>query len=191
MLGYLVALALGSSAQAATTVYRSVNAEGNPVFSDRPPDRRVQSETIQLENPNTFTQPAPALPGADGRTWEWRPGDADADETTALVYRTLAIRSPANDETVRENAGNVTVVATIEPDLRPGHIVEVVLDGQVVAAGSSATVALTEIERGTHTLMVRIIDEAGQTLLGSPPSTFHLQRYAPLLAPNRPATPQN
>jgi len=188
--GWVTALALGGTAQAATTVFRSVDAQGNPVFSDTPPDQRVPSETILLDDPNTFTQPARALPGDDGRTWDWRPDDTD-DEAADFAYHTLSILSPTDDETVRENAGNVTVVATIDPDLRPGHRVEVLLDGQIVASGTSTTVSLTALDRGTHALMVRIIDDAGETLLSSPTSTFHLLRYAPLLAPNRPATPRN
>jgi hypothetical protein len=42
------------------------------------------------------------------------------------------------------------------------------------------------VERGTHTLEARIVDEAGTILVASDPVTFHMLRYVPQLAPNRP-----
>jgi hypothetical protein len=182
------AVLLTGTAFAATTVYRSIDAQGNVVFSDQPPGPGEAAETLEITEPATFDAPAsnPAAPGADAEGWDWDMEAGEPADQTPFVYAALAIVAPANDEGLRDNAGNVTIVAGVEPDLRPGHLLEILLDGAVVSSGAGNTATLTEVERGTHTLEARILDDQGTVLITSQPSTFHMLRYVPTLAPNRP-----
>lgn len=174
-------------AAAATTVYRSVDSEGRVVFSDTPPGPGESAEAIEIRDPTSFEAPS-TTPSSDASpAWEWdMMAEEGAEERANFTYTAASVLSPANDESVRENSGTVTIVAGIEPELRPGHQVEVLMDGQVVAATGGSQVTLTEVDRGTHTLQVRVVDPSGAILIEGAPSTFHLLRYAPLLAPNRP-----
>jgi hypothetical protein len=45
------------------------------------------------------------------------------------------------------------------------------------------------VERGTHSLLARVVDPGGAVLIESEVSTFHMLRYVPLTAPNRPKPP--
>jgi hypothetical protein len=184
----LAALLLHSApGAAATTVYRSVDSEGRVVFSDTPPGPGESAESVEIREPTSFEAPS-TTPSADGSpAWEWdMTAEQGEEDPSTFTYTAVSVVAPANDESVRDNSGTVTIVAGIEPELRPGHQVEVLMDGQVVAATGGNQVTLTEVDRGTHTLQVRVVDQSGAILIEGAPSTFHLLRYAPLLAPNRP-----
>jgi len=180
----LVAALSSNGVQAATTVFRSVDANGNVVFSDRPPPRGQAAETIEIQDPASFRAPAPATANQNS-TWDWDMTGGEEREEGPFLYGALAIVAPVPDETIRENAGNVTVMAAVEPDLRPNHQLEILLNGELVVSVTGTSATLSEVERGTHTIQARIVDESGAILIASEPSTFHLQRYAPMLAPNR------
>lgn len=179
---------VAAAASGATTVYRSVDAEGRPVFSDTPPAPGERAEPIVIEAPTSYSAP-PAAPDA-GATWDWQL-DGNAEDTATFAYGTVSVVAPAADEAVRDNAGNVVVSALLEPGLRPGHLLELSLDGAVVARSAGTDFQLEDVERGTHTIVVRVVDDAGTVLAESAPATFHMLRYAPLLAPNRPAAGSN
>lgn len=170
---------------AATTVYRSVDAQGNVVFSDQPPAPGQQAETVEIREPTSFQSNTPPAANDSNATWEWDMRAQDAADQ-AIAYGGIVIASPANDEGVRANDGTLTVVVGVDPELQPGHLVEILLDGGLAGSANATSVALTEIERGTHTLEARIVDASGTVLATSSPVTFHMLRYAPLLAPNRP-----
>lgn len=178
---------LGSGAFAATTVYRSVDANGNVVFTDRPPRAGEATETVEIRAPNSISRPEESAPPAAGtEAWEWDMQAGEDADQTPFSYVALAIVAPANDEGIRQNDGNVTVIASVEPGLREGDQIQVLLDGQYIAAAAGTSITLTEVERGTHTLEAQVVDESGAVLLTSQPVTFHLLRYVPQLAPNRP-----
>jgi len=186
--GVLLALTLllANEAAAATKIYRTVDQNGNVVFTDVPPKSEQEGRAVDLSQPNSFTPPEnqqqPGLrAGAPA-------GDADGeaeDEDTAAAgaYRSLRIVQPAADEPVRDNAGNVTVIAAVEPDLHRRHELQLLLDGAVRQSGRSPTFQLENVDRGTHTVEVRIVDENGNTVTASDPSVFHLQRRSVLLQP--------
>src|SRR5690606_19090737 len=98
-------------------VYTSIDAEGNRVFTDRPPDNRPV-EQIQLA-PSNRMDAAPVAP----------PPRVLTAPTEDQRYEVLRILAPAPDATIRDNAGNLIVTATSEPSLHPGHSFRMVLDG--------------------------------------------------------------
>lgn len=177
---------LASPIEAATTVYRSVDAEGRVIYSDTPPAPGESAEAVEIGDPESFSTPETAPPAQDGESWDWDMTRQPGEESTPIAYTSAAIVSPANDEGVRDNEGNVTVVAAVEPGLRTGDSIELLLDGQVMASGAGNSITLAEVDRGTHTLAVRVVDESGAIQVESEPSTFHMIRYVPDLAPNRP-----
>ena len=93
--------------------------------------------------------------------------------------------SPRDDEAVRGNVGDMRVDIDVYPTLQPGHEVQLYLDGKAILAGRELSYQLDNVERGTHTLHVEIVDASGKVLFAGVPSTFHLQRYAIPTAPNQ------
>jgi hypothetical protein len=184
-------LSAGPVAAAESPIYRSIDKDGNVVFSDTPPATGRKAETVELGDPNVFRAEQHAPPPSSDRAWAWDMEAEDADPAAerdgAYAYRSLRVAAPGHDEPVRDNAGNVTIVADVDPPLRPGHRIELYLDGQYVRSQADPAFQLHELDRGTHTVQFQLLDASGTPILTSEPSTFHMLRYAPLLAPNRPA----
>lgn len=175
--GNLLALcliaALGLPAQA--EIYRTVDENGNVVFTDIPPrEDDENAEQIIIENPNSFAVEE-AIPNADA--WIVEPEEGETEEAP-FRYEALDIVSPADDEPVRENAGNITVVTNLSPRLQRGHVARLLMDGSVAQEGSQASFDLANVDRGTHTIAVEIVDENGRVLIRSDQSTFHMLRFA-------------
>jgi hypothetical protein len=190
----LAACLLAPPAEAATRIYRTVDEDGNVVFTDVPPRPGEPGEAVELGEGTTFSSPPPSSPppqpAAQVRLEDWLSGAEagnDEGENAAAPYHSLRIVAPADDEGLRDNAGNVTVRAELVPDLRAGHVLQLYMNGALVqSVRTGSTFQLTEVDRGTHTIEVRVVDAGGTDLIRSEPSTFHLQRRSVLLQPARP-----
>ena len=96
---------------AESRIYKTKDANGNVIFTDVPPVKGGKPEDpIVLKETNTW-----AGPGTDKTTKRtpWivdEKGEATPD--VFVPYSTLSIVSPANDASVRENSGRVTVIVT-------------------------------------------------------------------------------
>ena len=170
-LGIIGVLCLPAQAE----IFRTVDEAGNVVFTDIPPrEDDENAEQIIIENPNSFAVEE-AIPNADA--WIVEP-EAGEEEEAPFRYQALEIVSPADDEPVRENAGNITIVTNMNPRLQRGHMARLLMDGNVVQEGSQASFSLANVDRGTHTISVEIVDENGDVLIRSAESTFHMLRFA-------------
>jgi hypothetical protein len=170
-LGIIAALSLPAQAE----IYKTVDEQGNVVFTDIPPrEDDENAEQIIIENPNSFAVEE-AIPNADA--WIVEPEEGEGEEPP-FRYLALEIVSPADDEPIRENAGNITVITNLNPRLQRGHVARLLMDGDVVQEGPQASFSLANVDRGTHTISVEIVNESGEVLIRSGESTFHLLRFA-------------
>lgn len=161
-----------TSGAASSRIYRTVDEQGNVVFTDVPPREDEESAQIVIETPNSFDA-REAIPQRDA--WIVEPTDEAA--APAFTYESLSIVSPQNDEAVRENAGNLSIVANVNPRLQYGHVMRLMMDGAVIQEGRQTTFTLANVDRGTHVIGLEIIDEQGQVVARSDDSTFHMLRY--------------
>lgn len=182
-----VALSLSTGTSLAAKIYKTVDKDGNVVFTDVPP--KDKSTAIEVETGNNYTPPATDRPVAAPRETPAQ----DDDEAEAIAYTGIAIVSPDNDAAVRENSGNLTVALQIQPNFNPasGHVVQLIMDGNVVKTAPATSFTLANIDRGTHILTAQLIDPQGQVLAATPPTTFHMQRRSVLLPPKKPVKPRN
>ncbi|WP_312257553.1 DUF4124 domain-containing protein [Stutzerimonas nitrititolerans] len=161
-LGLLLACALPVGAQ----VFTYIDEDGNRVFTDRP-----RSQTAQAVETRT-TNSMPAMPVAPRS-----PEMVQADAEPAAGYAQLQILAPADDATIRNNAGNLEVAVDSQPPLHTGHLYRITLDGTPVGEASTSPLqSLHNIDRGSHRLQVEIVDAQGKTIQHSPPHTFHMMR---------------
>ena len=73
----------------------------------------------------------------------------------------------------------ISVDVAPELDVDRADQLTVKLDGQTLSEPQSSTsFILTNIERGTHTAQVSIVDKSSKTLQSSQIVTFHLQRHS-------------
>lgn len=151
----IVALALSLSAQA-QTIYQGKDASGKPVFTDqpRPGDKPVELPPI---NTTPATRGLPAAP---------------AQPAAFSGYTRVAL-------TVVGSVPNafvpVMVGIDVEPELQPGHLWQLSLDGRTAAAGREPSYTFDQLERGDHSLTLQIIDQSGRVLAESAPASVFVQ----------------
>ena len=104
-------------------------------------------------------------------------------------YASASILSPADGEGLRANSGDFVVQAQVEPELRQGHRLRLLLNGSAQgAAQTSSAFPLTAVERGEHQLQLQIVDADGSIVFEGKASTFHLLRHS-ILHPRSTANP--
>ncbi len=182
----LLAIACSGATAEERTIYRSIDANGNPVFTDMPPRDGQTAEEIKIKvtSGNSYAASTARTPYTGNTSGSEAP-------TTGALY-SLDIISPANDETIRDNSGSVSISAATTPVLRRGHSLRLVMDGTLTDLPADGTVFdLSNVDRGSHTIAVAVVDRAGNVLAQGEPSTFHLQRYSVQSQAARPNSPTN
>lgn len=161
----LMALAIPAFAQ----IYTYTDASGNKVFTNQPPDG-VDAAPVQLPTMNTMDPPEVSTPTP---STDLAPVDGQS-----LPYSQVQLTNLPTDEALRSNNGTFTVRADLQPPLRPGHSLQLLLDGQPYGAPTNVPLLqLSEIDRGDHTLALQV--KAGdQVIQQSTPVSFTIQRVA-------------
>lgn len=168
------------TAVAHAQVYKIIDEDGNVSYTNVPPEYR-EDATVVEGIPETYdteeASPAPKLPD---------PPIEKAD-TSDKEYEKIAIVSPTNDGTLRANNGNIVLQASLVPPLRLGHTMRFYLDNQPVGKASRTELALTNVERGTHSLWVTVLGRNEEVLKRSESLIFHVQRTSALGPTRKPA----
>ena len=171
-------LVISGSATAETRIYKTKDANGNVIFTDVPPLKDgKQADPVVLKETNNWD--GPSTDKATTRT-PWIVDEKGGETADVFVpYSTLGIVSPANDASVRENSGHITVTVSILPPLFANQQLRLLMDGKAMGQGSGPSFPLENVDRGTHSLLLEVVDATGKSLQQSPVTTFHLQRYHP------------
>jgi len=157
-----------AAAPVVADVYKSVDKDGNIIYSDTP---SANAEKIELGE-------LPTIPALEtGAASPPPPPTLEAPE-----YLELEIVNPANDAALRLEEDELTIPVTVRlvPALFRSHVVALYLDGNEYAVGRGLGFQLTNIERGTHELRAVVKGTDGKIVKSSPPSTFHLMMHSKL-----------
>jgi hypothetical protein len=151
-------------------VYKSINADGEVVYSDRPTQGAERVKMPPL--PSYTPQPVRTL------------SRSAATVEQQVRYESFIISSPASDATIRNNLGTVEVDTRLAPALMTslGHRIQFYLDG--VAHGNqldNTTLTLSNVERGEHRLSASVVDTAGNVLITTAETTVYVKRASKLL----------
>ena len=154
----------------ATKVYKTTDADGRPIFTDQATEG---AEVIEVKETTTF--PGAAFAEEYGELMPARP-----EAKGTFQYRSLSILSPMSDESIRDNAGNLTIAIQVDPTLASNHELQVVMDGQVVQqVNSSAPISLAEVDRGTHQVHLRVVEKGTTNIIQEgEPVSFTLLRHS-------------
>ena len=161
---------------AAAKFYKSVDEQGNIVYSDTP-----TPGAEQLKPPPISTvESKPVAKEADARAQNTDQAETEeAAKKPPTRYSKFSIVTPKNDDTIWDNNGAVPVSLLLEPplDTENGHSVWVYVDGTaVVKKSQSLTQPLSGIDRGAHKIRAEIRDEKRKTLKRTQNVTVHLKR---------------
>lgn len=154
---------------ASAEVFTYVDAQGNRVFTDQPGSGNAKRVPLARSN-RMSANPTGAVPVIAEKKTPVQP---------VFHYDMLRVLVPEPDATLRSSAGELIVSITSEPGLQRGHRYRLLLDGQSTAEpGASPVFALSNIDRGSHTLSVEILDEQGRTVERTANQPFHMLRIS-------------
>jgi len=148
-------------------VYKSVDAEGNVVYTDEPVGN---GKPLDLPPLSTIPPPKYILS---------KPPAESGDSGTG--YTKISIVAPTEDETLRDNTGAVPVSAGLEPALNvaAGHRFQYYLDGQTQGEPTASNqIVIANVDRGAHNVAVAVVDGEGKEVTRSSPVKFHLHRQS-------------
>lgn len=148
-------------------LYKWVDKEGNISYSDQPPVKGAK----QFDAPKLSSVPATKIPQKKPEIF--------SKEAPSTRYTSLAIISPKNDATIRNNEGKVSISFKATPPLNTeqGHYFTLMLDDKIKKKNfSGGSTSLSYIDRGSHTIGLIIKDKNNKTLYKSKTITFHLFR---------------
>jgi hypothetical protein len=162
--GFLLMLLL-IALPVAAQIYKYTDADGNTAYSNQPPDG-VKAQPVELPPLNSVERQAPLVPSAE----------ASNREPPRSAYEALELTGLPTDEALRANNGTFTVSVMIKPRLQAPHLLRLLLDDQPYGQASNVPILqLVNIDRGTHSLAVQVID--GENIVQQSPSViFTVQR---------------
>ncbi len=150
-------------------IYRWVDEDGNVHYSDQQRDGAEKVETRPME---TFEAAPVTQP-------------ASRQEAETFSYDSVRITRPEQDQIIWRAEGDVSVSVNVSPQLRPGHRIIILLDGEAVAEGSGAN--LGELDRGTYEVRANVM-EGSDEVAASSPVTFHIRQPSRMI-PRDPIRP--
>ena len=145
-------------------VYKTVNKDGTITYSDKPSQT---AEEVVLDVPlSTFQSISPILV------------QPPKGNNIQQVQYSLTILSPAADATVRNNLGELSIGASIEP--RVAGFFQLHINDQVHES-ATGMFKLTEMDRGAYTYSVKFINNSGKVIASSETRNVFLHQASALI----------
>lgn len=152
---------------AAAEIYKHVNKNGNVTFSDEP---QSGSEEVKIRPVTTITLPKMR----DLEAKQQQAGQSGQENPNR--YERVAFKAPEDNASFWSGGGEVEFQVSSSPSLKRGHRFEVDLDGQPVGQNPSGTFTVRNMDRGTHTASVFVVDGQGQRVQSGDSITFTVHR---------------
>lgn len=151
-------------------IYSYVDANGERVFTDRPP-ATSQGQEVELSPTNRMP--------AGQRLIKLQPPAALQQQLVPAPppYQALHLLNPQPEETLRNSNRTIDIEVSSEPALLPGHSYQALLDGAAYGPPSRSTRwQIVEIDRGSHQVQIELVDADGTSLLQTDAITVHLHQ---------------
>ena len=166
---FIAASILAATGTVLAEAYRWVDENGTVHYSDKPVPGAVQ---IELPSDNRIAsrqrfRAAPAVPAQSA-------GDRQAN-VGVFKYESLAVASPAAEETLWNIEGRLNVTLDLRPALQGGHRVRVYFDGNPRMV-DGPSFQIQEVYRGVHNLQAEVVDATGKLMIRSVPNRFYVQQ---------------
>lgn len=165
----LGALALAAAPIVAQEIYKTVDANGNVVYTDRKPSEDAQPVTLP-----ELTVVDPVELG-DRAAVDASDGDRTLDEQPASDFG-LSIVSPQPEATIRNTAYVLSVQVATDRELPSGTRLVYLVDGEVREQSRALSTEIDEVWRGEHQLAVELRSGDGDVLASAGPVKFYMHQ---------------
>ena len=170
----IIALLLVSLSVGSTVVYKKTNQDGTVIYSDEPSEGAV---LLDQSVSNTVVMPSLLPPKRPSYVSQ---GSKKSSSAEALY--SLKIISPAAEQTVRSNLGEVDVVASISP--KASGIFQLMLNGELYLTKPSPVFHLQDLQRGEYSLQIRFVGKSGKILALTDMQIFYLHKASVFINAN-------
>ncbi len=143
-------------------VYKTLDKDGNVVYSDTPPNEQAQA----VELKEITTMPADVPRGSSS----YNPQD------NAAVSYQVDIVSPRNEVVIPPGQRDLAVAISLNPSLQQDHLITYYIDGELIQETQSTSIVIQDPPRGGRTLTVEVINQQGDVLGASQPLTVNVIR---------------
>jgi len=154
------------SCLAESEIYKIVDSAGRVIYTDTPP-AEDNADQLKLRSINQIPTP--------------QPSDAKTLATDAEVfsgYSIVDLVAPTDNSLIHYDQEKVIVSLALTPELQPGHLVQFYLDGAAYGRPVRATSsAIGDLQRGSHTVSARLLNEEGETVANSRSVRVNVQRH--------------
>ena len=151
---------------AETKIYHWVDADGKTHFADTAPPGTAE---IVVKNKNLVSTP------------EQQPkkiNNTSSNKEEIIKYQ-AEITTPKDDVAIRSNNGTLEVHVKTTPEKKSTQRLQLFLDGQALGLPQiSPTIRALNIDRGTHQIQAKLLDERSNILATTQVVTIHLQRIS-------------
>jgi len=177
---FLLTLALvASGSVGATDVYKTVDENGNPVYTDRPPT----PDSVPISLRELSVVEAAVYGTAPGAQQSGSQDDDDALSPNELraMYREFRLVSPAPEQNIWGTGNTATIAWDAGAPLQPDMSVVFYLDGQAVSEPTrNATLTTERLDRGEHTAKADLLDADRSVIASTSPVTFYIMQQSRL-----------
>ena len=167
----VILLGLLASSSLLAQAYKWTDADGVVHYSDRPQPGATEVDLGKYSAPQGSSLARKPLPRRSSTTGK--------DDSGAFGYRSLAVVSPAAEQTLWNIEATLSVSLALSPALQSGHRVRVYFDGAPQEI-TGLSFQLQAVYRGEHNLQAEVVDQAGKVLIRSQPSRFYVQQTSVL-----------
>jgi len=181
----MAACLVASAATAAAQIYKTVDENGNVIYTDQPPDpdaKPVDLPTLSVIESVKAPEPV--------ESEQVEPGEEAVTDIRELRrgYRDFQITKPAQDEYIEGTGNAVTIVWDTRYALQPGMMVIISLDGTRLEPTVTSAVTVQQMDRGEHTVSAKLVDAQMRVIADASPVTFYVRQFSQNFGgPARPA----
>ena len=153
-------------------IYKTINADGEVIYTDKP---SPQGKKVKLPGLSTYA-PSPEV------TAQSIPRVRRGDQAGS-PYDEFSIQEPRNRTIIRNNLGIVDVTVALKPALKDKdkHRIQYILDKELYGpAIAKTTIRISNLPRGRHTLSARLVDRKNNVLTSTSTIVFNMRRHSVL-----------
>ncbi len=146
-------------------IYKWTDSNGNVHYSDKP---APGAEQVNIPTGEVFSSPS--------KEPEENPPE-EKNTPAETGYEKISIIEPADQTTIRNPQGTVSVALNLQPQLRKEDAVQVLVDGEPISPPKPATVFfLQNLTRGSHTITAQVVNSEGNILKTSDSITIFMMQ---------------
>lgn len=139
-------------------VYKTVDKDGNIVYSDNP--KSEKAEKIELRELNTVPSASPS----------YSPEYSDSAEPEQVRYQ-IDVISPRDNLIIPVGQRDLAIAVNLDQPLQAGHLLVYFMNGELIEETIMTNILVKDVARISHKITVEVIDENGQSLGISAPVT--------------------